>query len=433
MFMTTIQTNNKKDDEHPLAAKCHVNENGDGDRFVGIKADSNNAMVYFPMGYKVPDDEDSIREDILQLIAVMAEFTEKKDRVLHMPKFATPQSVDFPVNAYISIIRGFLDTKSYYKEKESTRKYSDHGRIDWAASLRKGTSLYQEDGSPFFNKFVTRGSTPNDKNLITSIHRYCVYEAFTKLGWLFTPHLPEDPHIPLEKERFLHKLKQKLAATHNDKDKLLFKSMKAMIEFLDDPTTDRQFYFGTDRFEYVWERLIDEAFGEKDKEKYFPHTSWTLRYAAKNKKGNAALEPDSIMLYKDKIYVLDAKYYRYGVTAQPAHLPESTSINKQITYAEYIYNNAQIKAKYGDDVPVFNAFIMPYNKENNSFNSADYFLNIGEAVSDWKFNDHKYERVQGILVDIRFLMHNYFGDHTSKKRRMAETIDQAITDNASIT
>ena len=33
-----------------LKVKCHVNKNGDGDRFVGIKADANQAMVYFPMG-----------------------------------------------------------------------------------------------------------------------------------------------------------------------------------------------------------------------------------------------------------------------------------------------------------------------------------------------------------------------------------------------
>ena len=38
-----------------LKSKCHVNTNEEGDRFVGIKADSENAMVYFPMGYQLPD------------------------------------------------------------------------------------------------------------------------------------------------------------------------------------------------------------------------------------------------------------------------------------------------------------------------------------------------------------------------------------------
>lgn len=30
-----------------LLDRCHINKNDEGDRFVGIKADSENAMVYF--------------------------------------------------------------------------------------------------------------------------------------------------------------------------------------------------------------------------------------------------------------------------------------------------------------------------------------------------------------------------------------------------
>lgn len=41
--------------EFDLTDHCHVNSNEDGDRFVGIKADSDNAMVYFPIGYQLPE------------------------------------------------------------------------------------------------------------------------------------------------------------------------------------------------------------------------------------------------------------------------------------------------------------------------------------------------------------------------------------------
>lgn len=119
------------------------------------------------------------------------------------------------------------------------------------------------------------------------------------------------------------------------------------------------------------------------------------------------------MICGGKIYVLDAKYYRYGVSGLPKHLPESTSINKQITYGEYIDNCAELKAKYGDTI--YNAFLMPYNKDDNPFHlQGQYFANVGEAAGEWKFGYHKYERVQGIVVDIRYLMNNYYGSHTSK-------------------
>ena len=38
--------------EYDIKEHCHINSNEDGDRFVGIKADSDNAMVYFPIGYE---------------------------------------------------------------------------------------------------------------------------------------------------------------------------------------------------------------------------------------------------------------------------------------------------------------------------------------------------------------------------------------------
>ena len=83
-----------------LLDRCHINKNVEGDRLVGIKADSENAMGYFPVGYQLPETDQEIRRDILHLISVLAEFTDKSDRVLAMKKFAAPQSVDFQNNAY---------------------------------------------------------------------------------------------------------------------------------------------------------------------------------------------------------------------------------------------------------------------------------------------------------------------------------------------
>ena len=61
-----------------ITKHCHVNSNEDGDRFVGIKADSDNAMVYFPIGYQLPETDAEIRTDIKHLIQVLSEFTTKE-------------------------------------------------------------------------------------------------------------------------------------------------------------------------------------------------------------------------------------------------------------------------------------------------------------------------------------------------------------------
>lgn len=413
--------------EPRLKALCHINENGDGDRFVGVKVDGDEQRVFFPMGYRLPVEEDDIRNDILQLIDIISVFNESKDKVLSMQKFETPHSVNFPVNAYMNIIREYLENDCYYTEKEPVRKKSDRGRIDWPTSLKKNVAFYQEDGTPFFNDYTVTQSATNENNLITQIHKFCVYEAFLTLGWLFTPHLPPDPHIPRDIPRFIQLLNNKIASTFNTDDKKLFADMKGMLEYLDAEHDDKQYYFGTDRFEYVWEKLIDEIFGVAEKEDFFPRTNWTLKFTAD--KRNHALEPDSIMMHNNKIFVLDSKYYRYGVTGKPKHLPESTSINKQITYAEYIKGNDELKAKYGD-IPIFNAFIMPFNKEYNPFDLNDqYFLNVGEATSEWKHDTYLYEKVQGIVVDIRFIMRNYHGSRTSKIKALATAIEEALATN----
>jgi hypothetical protein len=410
-----------------LFNRCRVNKNDDGDRFVGVKAEGDNVVVYFPIGYELPKTEQDLRQDILHLFSVLSEFTSRDDRILPMKKFEAPQSVDFPINAYLEIINYFMEQNGYYAEKEPAYKTGDRGKIDWSRTIKRQRPIIQANSSPIYTKYTVRYSSPNDKNLITQIHKYCVYESFSKLGWLFTPYLPEKPLLQRDDKMFLSVLYEKMANTYNDRDKRLFSAMISMIEYLDEQPNQKQFYFGTDRFEYVWEKLIDRVFGIKDKQNYFPKTRWTLRTG--KKKTNAALEPDTIMLYDGKIYVLDAKYYRFGITGDPNDLPESSSINKQITYGEYIYTQKKFKEKYGEDVPVYNAFIMPYNANNNLFSSNEIFLNIGEATGDWKTKGHKYERVQGIVVDVHYLMHHYIGKTENQIMQLAKSIESAFERN----
>lgn len=128
-------------------------------------------------------------------------------------------------------------------------------------------------------------------------------------------------------------------------------------------------------FHVIWEQMVDVAFGEKGKEKYFPKTKYILQY--NNNKYNHSLQPDSIMILNDKFYILDAKYYKYGVTAKSNDLPESSSIVKQIVYGEYL-------SKIETNNKVFNAFILPYNRFNNLFNLNQILKNIGYAKGEWR-------------------------------------------------
>lgn len=399
---------------------CHINSNDDGDRFVGVKADSENVVVYFPMGYELPLADDELKRDIKNLFQVLATFTDKTDRVLHMDKFTAPQSVEFPIQAYLNIINYYLDHNGmYYTETESNYKVDKRGKTDWNRTIKTQTPMIQGKSLLYFNQ-VVRVSTPNTNRLITRIHKYCVHESFNKIGWLYTTNKPEQPDINFEKTQFISTLNDKLSNTNNDGDKRLFRSMIAMIEFMDDRTIDKQFYFGTDRFETVWEKLIDKFFGESNKQDYFPRGQWTERYGSSKGRPMSALEPDSIMIYKNKYYVLDAKYYRYGVFPELGvmALPQSSDINKQITYGQYVKNTKAPTAQ------VFNAFIMPFNKVSNKFKLTSWYGNVAEAIGDWITSPETYERIQGIVIDTRYILKNYDGNHDYDKELLSIEIEK---------
>ena len=409
--------------EFNIKDHCHVNTNEDGDRFVGIKADTDDAMVYFPIGYQLPDEDKAIRNDIRHLIQVLSEFTTRDDRLLAVNKFAAPQSVDFPINAYTSVIEYYFDIGGkYYVETEQTYKVAPTGKQDWARTARKQMPLVQcKNGvsSFIYTNFEVRSTTPNDTKLITQINKYCVYEAFERLGWLYVPYKPEKPSGYPDIKTSIQIVRSKLASTYDDKKKRLFQGMKDMLEYMDEKTSDKQFYFGTDDFDHVWEKLIDRAFGERDKEKYFPRSRWLLDYGKYKEKH--PLMPDTIMIYNDKYYSLDAKGYKYGRTGIPDHLPNGSSINKQITYGEYLEKYKGVKTD-----SLFNAFIMPYNMEENYFKLNSFVGNIGEAIGDWRYNKKPYERIQGIVMDTRYLMYHYSGKPLKEKVALAECIEVVL-------
>lgn len=399
--------------------RCHVNTNDDGDSFVGVKADTDDAIIYFPIGYQLPANDDDLRVDINNLLGVLAAFM-KEDSVIEVSKFEAPRTVDFPMHAYLKVIRSFLRMGRYYIETDPQFRTDTKGKTSWPRTVREQRALVQKNASLVFTNMTVRSVTPNANKQITQIHRFCVYEAFEKMGWLYVPFMPDKPGPHPGIKESIYILDKKLVATNDDVEQELFNAMRDMLVYIDERSSDKQYFFGTDFFENVWERMIDKAFGVEDKEQYFPRTRWLLDYGRDKEK--RPLQPDTIMIYGDKCYVLDAKLYRYGWDPKPEHLPNSADINKQITYGEYIEQTRRLPNE-----KLYNAFIMPYNKENNLFMLNSNFGNIGEAVSDWKPNVKNYERIQGIVVDTRYLMYNYIGTSDQQKKEMAVCIEKVLT------
>lgn len=94
-------------------------------------------------------------------------------------------------------------------------------------------------------------------------------------------------------------------------------------------------------------------------------------------------------------------------------LPETQSIQKQITYVDHVFNTLD----KSDNPKVRNAFILPYNKKLENFvndpNTLKYndgnLAYFGQVYTDWRnAEDPKdYEKVYAFGIDFNYLLENY--------------------------
>ena len=401
--------------EFSIRDKCSVNTNWDEDTFVGLKCKDGDFSVHFPLGFVIPGDDKELRRDIIVLLSVIGKTTARKESEIQN-EARIYNCTEFPFQAYLSIIRDFYE-RGYFKEREIHFTVAKRGKIDWNRTI-KTQKPYIQDNDSFYLDFVTRKNQVNENELISLIHEYCVYESFSKVGWLFTTTLPKKPRIKRNIRLFKSILITKISNTFNDRNRKLFQDMLAVILYNGEENSEKNYRYGTYRFEYVWEALINKVYGIKEKREYFPNTYWSIDGVQYE---NACLEPDTIMIWNGNVYVLDAKYYKYGVTRRMTDLPESTSINKQITYGEFIAEQECFKKKHGENYKVYNAFIMPYAQKK-----GEKLKNIGIAYSNWKTNEKSYENIQGILLDIKHLMYASWGQNVEEIEKLVQCIEGGI-------
>ena len=396
-------------------------ETGLVDKFVGLRFVDGKLSVHFPVGYAKPEnaDDKQIRLDILNLISVLSSFG-TSESLLHQTDVRLKSTqVTFPIHAYLFVINDFLN-HGYYRSKEQIYKRAPSGKISWSRTIKQVRPQIANENAVYL-EFITHRTNHNEAELITLIHKFCVHESFCKLGFLFSSFVPAKPPITFNKNFFTSILQAKIALTFNENELLLFKNMLDIILYLDSSADKENFIFGTNNFHHIWEQLVDSVYGEKDKEKFYPKVYWHLNgskadFSFGNSEKRNSLRPDTIMIQnrgkpEQKIFVLDSKYYQYGATKNPNHLPDSASVVKQLAYAEYI-DNTEIRSKLPEDVRffiksgnIYNAFIMPADNEspeNIGYVSADYALPQNSNLCE-----KPYHKIYGILLDIRTLMHSH--------------------------
>ena len=439
-------------------AWCSSDEKKDKS-FVGIKIEDNRPKIYFPMGYRASKpSEDVCKRDFYQLIAVL---NDKSLQSYFSEENLKKSQLDFPFYAYLSVLQYYLDF-GYFVESETIYKKGFSGKISWPRTIKriKPQVVKDEEGrhQVVYLNLITRKTSYREDNLITLVHKFCVKEAAQLIGPLYgiSEDEVEEPELLFDYELFAEVIQDKIAATFNDKHLELFHAMLKMVRYLGNKEnrgedgSENEPLFGVNTFAPVWEAMVDKIFGKLPqgvaKDKFNPHLRWNDGYRDEkldeseeeivlNDPKRSTLRPDTIMVMGEGVYILDSKYYKYGLTKRSTHLPGAESVCKQMAYAEYVETHwKEILEENGDPSTslhfaqddtspkrIYNVFIMPYCADAGKWdeiaavavlprNDVYAMKRVGYIYGDWKNvedENRPYHKIHCILLDMKSVMRNY--------------------------
>ena len=386
--------------------------------FVGICLNEGNVEINVPQVFR---KEENYKKDLLLFLnSISLAKTVDKEKI----NSGTKDNDIWPFESYLWIIKDYLDNGFYYnREKVYSNSYS--GKIEWKKTLRN-LPIYS-GGNIIYDKLVTsRMSASND--MIAQIYKLCLKQSINRIGWLYNYNLYVDVQQLVSVTEMISIVRKELLNTFDDIKRIRFNHMLKILKNVDgDNVISSSSTYGIENYYYVFETMVDMLFDgiKDDKKKYNPNGYWKLNN--QKEKVASSLRPDTILKRNDATYILDAKMYQYGVTHNTNDLPETQSIQKQITYGDFVYNNI-------GDKNVRNAFILPYNKELKEFKNDEDVLKynngdlayFGYSRVDWreKFKDYDYVYAYGI--DFNYLLRNYKKVDTDMVNSLCTSIEKQL-------
>lgn len=395
-----ISKTNLRNKEESLLITFHEVTNKIDDSFVGLKMRNNRVDFYYPETYDF--NKTSIKDARKDILAILETIAIAKTRSNSNVKIESTLSKNeaLPLVSFLWIINDYLK-HGFFVNREKILKRNQKGRVDWKRTLNQQPII--SDGNVIYNNLVVEVKNELD-NLLVEIHKYCVKKSLDILGWLFrfnnTSFIKTIKVTDGLRKVYMNALRKELNNTFDDLKRIRLTHMLTIVEGLSDEENSNEIVYGVDSYEYIYEKMINSIFGNRDATKFNPSAYWLLKSEGFEPFKSSDLRPDTILIKDNVAYVLDAKFYRYGYTANREHLPETTSIQKQITYGDYIKNN-----KMGEEIQkIRNAFILPYNKNNNKLNINKTIEYLGYSKADYRKGQEEYEIVHSFLIDLKYVV-----------------------------
>lgn len=390
--------------------------------FVGIKIEEGRVKVHVPKVFR--QDENFKRDIRLFLKSIEIAKTQNKANI---KKESNETDNVWPIDSYLWLINDYLENGLYYnREKKLSR--SNSGKIEWKKTLQQ-VPIYS-DGNIIYDQLITSRMVPAN-DMITHIYKICLRQSVDKFGWLFNYNFQIQIEQIVSIKEMIMRVRKELNETFDDIKRICFNHMLKILTTTEgDNMISSHYTYGITNYYYVFETMVDMLFdgiNGDEKKKYDPNGYWQLngqsRFLA------SRLRPDTILKRSDKTYILDAKMYQYGATHDRSKLPETQSLQKQITYGDFVFNNLK-------DKNIRNAFILPYNKCLKSFvndhDAVKYndsnLVYFGYGYVDWRDNEdfQDYYNIYAFGIDFNYLLNNYNKPDYEIINQFCEVIEENI-------
>lgn len=391
--------------------------------FVGIKINNNEVELHVPEVFR---NDNNRKLDILLLLDSLS--LSKKPRFESFKKGIITFEKIWPISSYLWIIQDYLENGFYYN-KEIKFSQSNCGKISWKKALKQSPIL--SDGNIIYDKLIT-SKTRSSNDIISHTYKLCLKQSTERIGWLFDNTFQFEVQQIYSIPEMINSINSELNQTFDDIKKIRYKHLLKILNNTEGSNIiSNKCFYGIYNYYYVFETMIDNMFGgisEIKEKNYNPEGKWHLNQEEETTASQ--LRPDTIIIKDHKTYILDAKMYKYGYTHNPSDLPSTQSIQKQITYGDFVHKSL-------NDKFVRNAFILAYNKELDSFKnnsvinvSNNDLVYIGYADANWRENKREnkedYDSIYTFCIDFNYLLRNYKSTNTKMINELCKSIEDNI-------
>jgi len=403
----------------------HASTGKDNDSFVGLKIKGNEIHFFYPESYHFDKNSKTLKNDILSLLkTINLAKTRAKDKAeIYMSRV---NDTDFALSSYLWVIKDYLKN-GIYVNREKVYKQNQKGKVNWKRTLENDPIV--SNGNVIYKDIVVETKN-NVDNLLVEVHKFCIKKSIDYIGWIFNLNsnfIKVRPFNDAVKKQYLIAITSELAHTFEDDKKVRLTHLKNVIQGLDATLEGKDIIYGVDKYDYIFERMIDCIFGNQDVTEFYPKGTWNVIRPVEKSKKSSDLRPDTVFVNEvnniKSAYILDSKFYRFGYTGEISDLPETTSIQKQIVYGDFVKTNK--KDEFGDRI--YNAFLLPFDKTNEKFKTDDNMIYIGNATTDSNDNSLAHEKVYAFLIDLKHVVDTYNNySHTEDTDKLVSEINNLL-------